>query len=138
MESVYCAVRTDSLYKADYVSSLKGYQSSYVSYYSINFLGPWFEYWPPYNSMWLRFQCLRDFAPIYRRFLSYILRTAVESGGMLVNDGWKVWNSGLISFKIYSENTDDNYELKTFKYEAQTALFKDSVVPRSKHFSTRL
>ena len=25
MESVYCAVRTDSLYKADYVSSLKGY-----------------------------------------------------------------------------------------------------------------
>ena len=24
MESVYCAVRTDSLYKADYISSLKG------------------------------------------------------------------------------------------------------------------
>ena len=24
VESVYCAVRTDSLYKADYVSSLKG------------------------------------------------------------------------------------------------------------------
>ena len=24
MESVYCAVRTDPLYKADYVSSLKG------------------------------------------------------------------------------------------------------------------
>ena len=25
VERVYCAVRTDSLYKADYVSSLKGY-----------------------------------------------------------------------------------------------------------------
>jgi hypothetical protein len=25
VESVYCAVWTDSLYKADYVSSLKGY-----------------------------------------------------------------------------------------------------------------
>jgi len=25
VEIVYCAVRTDSLYRADYVSSLKGY-----------------------------------------------------------------------------------------------------------------
>ena len=27
VESVYCAVRTDSLYKADYISSLKGYHA---------------------------------------------------------------------------------------------------------------
>ena len=32
VESVYCAVRTDSLYKADYVSSLKGlFERSYCA-----------------------------------------------------------------------------------------------------------
>ena len=32
VESVYCAVRTDSLYKADYVSSLKGLRSKMSLY----------------------------------------------------------------------------------------------------------
>ena len=31
VESVYCAVRTDSLYKADYVSSLKGLMPFFLS-----------------------------------------------------------------------------------------------------------
>ena len=32
VESVYCAVRTDSLYKVDYISSLKGYLTSSFTY----------------------------------------------------------------------------------------------------------
>jgi len=32
VESVYSAVRTDALYKADYVSSVKGYTCGYVDH----------------------------------------------------------------------------------------------------------